>query len=32
VESLLREAEVWSGQTRLTVERAITFDPAVGSP
>jgi len=32
VESLLREAEVSSLETREWVERAITFDPIVGSP
>jgi len=32
VESLLREAEVSSLETRVWVERAITFDPIVGSP
>jgi hypothetical protein len=31
VESILGEEEVWSRQARVTVQRAITFDPTVGS-
>jgi hypothetical protein len=32
VESLLGEVEVSSLETRVPFERALTFDPTVGSP
>jgi hypothetical protein len=32
VESLLGEAEVSTLETKLRFERAVTFDPTVGSP
>jgi len=31
VESLVGEAEVFALETRLLVERAVTFDPTIGS-